>query len=141
MLLEKRCFVPEVAFNRRQIKYLILKENILIITNKNQQLLGQITVLRRHYFQYNILRIYNIVVYPDFQKQGIGTILLKAGFLYFINDQTKYVSLEVEEYNPAVKLYQQFGFVIQRFLPSYYGKNKNGFRMVYNIENNLSSNE
>jgi ribosomal protein S18 acetylase RimI-like enzyme len=55
------------------------------------------------------VRIVDIALLPSFQKQGIGTHLLK-GTLSKAQRTGKSVGIHVERFNPALKWYVQLGF-------------------------------
>ena len=66
----------------------------------------------------DIIDLLNIIVKPEYQNQGIGSILLK----YIIdNKQSKKIMLEVRSKNiNAIKLYQKYDFKIINIRKNYY---------------------
>ena len=66
----------------------------------------------------DIIDLLNIIVKPKYQKQGIGSVLLK----YIIdNKQDKKIMLEVRSKNiNAIKLYQKYDFKIINIRKNYY---------------------
>ena len=66
----------------------------------------------------DIIDLLNIIVKPEYQNQGIGSILLK----YIIdNKQDKKLMLEVRSKNiNAIKLYQKYDFKIINIRKNYY---------------------
>ena len=66
----------------------------------------------------DIIDLLNIIVKPEYQNQGIGSILLK----YIINNkQNKKIMLEVRSKNiNAIKLYQKYDFKIINIRKNYY---------------------
>lgn len=66
----------------------------------------------------DIIDILNIIVKPEYQNQGIGSVLLK----YIIdNKQDKKIMLEVRSKNiNAIKLYQKYDFKIINIRKNYY---------------------
>ena len=66
----------------------------------------------------DIIDLLNIIVKPEYQNQGIGSILLK----YIINNkQNKKIMLEVKSKNiNAIKLYQKYDFKIINIRKNYY---------------------
>ena len=66
----------------------------------------------------DIIDLLNIIVKPEFQNQGIGSVLLK----YIIdNKQDKKIMLEVRSKNiNAIKLYQKYDFKIINIRKNYY---------------------
>ena len=77
----------------------------------------------------DIIDLLNIIVKPEFQNQGIGSILLK----YIIdNKQDKKIMLEVRSKNiNAIKLYQKYDFKIINIRKNYY-KDDNAIIMERN---------
>lgn len=66
----------------------------------------------------DIIDLLNIIVKPEYQNQGIGSVLLK----YIIdNKQGKKIMLEVRSKNiNAIKLYQKYDFKIINIRKNYY---------------------
>ena len=66
----------------------------------------------------DIIDLLNIIVKPEYQNQGIGSVLLK----YIIdNKQDKKIMLEVRSKNiNAIKLYQKYDFKITNIRKNYY---------------------
>lgn len=66
----------------------------------------------------DIIDLLNIIVKPEYQNQGIGSVLLK----YIIdNKQYKKIMLEVRSKNiNAIKLYQKYDFKIINIRKNYY---------------------
>ena len=66
----------------------------------------------------DIIDLLNIIVKPEYQNQGIGSVLLK----YIIdNKQDKKIMLEVRSKNiNAIKLYQKYDFKIINIRKNYY---------------------
>lgn len=77
----------------------------------------------------DIIDLLNIIVKPEYQNQGIGSILLK----YIIdNKQDKKIMLEVRSKNiNAIKLYQKYDFKIINIRKNYY-KDDNAIIMERN---------
>ena len=66
----------------------------------------------------DIIDLLNIIVKPEYQNKGIGSVLLK----YIIdNKQDKKIMLEVRSKNiNAIKLYQKYDFKIINIRKNYY---------------------
>lgn len=69
------------------------------------------------------IRIMDLALLPEWRGRGIGTLLLKS-----LQDEAvslgKGLSIHVEKFNPALRLYERLGFVVQEdrgvyFLLSY----------------------
>ena len=66
---------------------------------------GRLYVHRRE----NEIRIMDIALLPDYQRRGIGTMLLEK-ILAEGADSGKKVSIHVEAFNPALHWYERLGF-------------------------------
>lgn len=55
------------------------------------------------------IRIIDIALLPEYRNAGTGTILLK-GILQEAEQAGKKVSIHVERFNPAMRLYERLGF-------------------------------
>lgn len=77
------------------------------IIEKNGEQIGRLYVDRTE----NEIRVMDIALLPSYRNRGIGRALMQK-----IMDEAaakwQYVSLHVEEMNPAKKLYDRMGFVV-----------------------------
>lgn len=60
-------------------------------------------------FQNAGIRIIDIAILPNWQNQAIGSSLLKD-ILLIAENTNRHVSIHVESFNPAKKLYEKLGF-------------------------------
>lgn len=65
------------------------------------------------------LRLVDISLLPEYRGQGVGTLLV-TGFVERARATQKPVVLHVEMNNPARRLYERFGFVIEEEVGVYY---------------------
>ncbi len=80
------------------------------------------------------VHIGNVAVSRKWQRQGIGSFILSNLLEYFKDVQISY--LEVREHNqPAINLYQKFGFEIMYVRKGYYPDGENALVMVKKISN------
>lgn len=76
------------------------------IIERHGQPIGRIYLFRgRH-----DIRIIDISLMPEARGQGLGTLILQAVFAEAVAAGGKTVSIHVEVYNPAQRLYQRLGF-------------------------------
>ena len=61
--------------------------------------------------QPDTLVIANLQIFPDSQKQGLGTAIIRE-LLWQASQQGISVSLQVLKVNPALKLYERLGFTV-----------------------------
>jgi|MudIll2142460700_1097286.scaffolds.fasta_scaffold393059_2 ribosomal-protein-alanine N-acetyltransferase len=80
------------------------------------------------------IHIGNIAVTRKWQRQGIGAFILSKLLEYFKDVEISY--LEVREHNqPAISLYQKFGFETTYVRKGYYPDGENALVMVKKIIN------
>jgi len=122
-VIEKKCFKEE-AFTKEQILQLLQDYNsISLVARVNNEIAG--FVIGMIYVERNTLHghILTIDVEQRFQRQGIGTLLLKKIEDTFKQKKTKFLHLEVREDNEAaIGLYTKMGYVTIGKLDNYYGK-------------------
>lgn len=121
--IEKECFKEE-AFTRQQILQMLDDYNtISLIAKESNEIAG--FVIGMIYVERNTLHghILTIDVEPRFQRQGIGTLLMKEIEDIFRRKNTKFLHLEVREDNKAaISLYIKLGYVAIGKLDKYYGR-------------------
>lgn len=102
--------------------YHIRKNFFYVAKDDNAEILGYILV-----FAYlKIPRIYSIAISKNARQKGVGTALMK-----FVFDKFSHLRLEVRKDNEnAIALYEKFGFVVEKILPSYYPDGCDGLFMV-----------
>ncbi len=72
--------------------------------------------------------LHKIMVHPDCRGSGIGSALMRAG----LARTTTKTFLTVDPANQhAVKLYENFGFEIERLVPGYYRPHEDRYVMQY----------
>lgn len=81
-------------------------ESQFLIIEHNGIPAGRLYVDRRE----KELHILDIALLPDHQRAGIGTFLLRQ-LMEEASASSKFVSIYVEKFNPALNLYQRLGFV------------------------------
>ncbi len=74
--------------------------------------------------------IMNLAVARGQRRRGLGSALLQAGLDYLRSLGARTVELEVRVSNdPAIRLYQRFGFTIARRMPRYYSDGSDAYLM------------
>ncbi|MCG8482397.1 MAG: ribosomal protein S18-alanine N-acetyltransferase [Clostridia bacterium] len=121
LIIENLCFpMPwsEAAFLNEMLNNAISK--YLVVQHENR-VIGYAGVWR-------ILdegHITNIATHPGFQRNGIARELLKALIQVLEEENITKITLEVRASNePAINLYQQFGFTQAGIRKGYYEDNK-----------------
>jgi len=75
--------------------------------------------------------IVSLAVLKKYRRRGVGTALMKVALEGLKNYGVKEVYLEVRVSNtPAIRLYEKFGFVKKRIIPSYYLDGEDAYLMV-----------
>lgn len=76
----------------------------------------------------------DLAVAPDRRGEGIARRLLSAGLSILASEGDARVKLEVREDNePAISLYREFGFELQRRIPQYYADGETALVMERSI--------
>jgi [ribosomal protein S18]-alanine N-acetyltransferase len=71
----------------------------------------------------NEVHLQKIAAKPDFRRSGISSMLMKAMIRRSLESNGASCLLEVRRSNePAVKLYEKFGFSVQGIRPKYYSE-------------------
>jgi len=128
--IENACFKKNLAYNRRQLRYLLTKaHSSILIETDDITIRGFIIILYRKGTK--IAGIETVNVDPLFRKQGIAKQLLKAAEQDIRKKGMKKIRLEVSTTNQAaLKLYESMGFKKTGFLKNYY---------LYNHEDSLDA--
>lgn len=110
----------------------ILKEELksenryYIVARQGQEIVGFAGITR----MIDEVDIMNIVVRKDKRSKGIGSMLLQKIFEIVKEENVKTITLEVNEKNqPAIKLYQKFGFMPIGLRKKYYHNTDNAIIM------------
>lgn len=79
-----------------------------------------------------------IAVDPEYQKRGIGTLLMQTIEEYLRSKGAKEVKVEVRENNTgALEYYNKIGFEIHKKIPNYYFDGENGIIMKKNLQKKI----
>lgn len=91
-----------------RIKRLIKRPNAYtLVAKKDEKVVGFVSALKEE--DENIIESMHIL--PEFQRQGIGTKLLKSALDWLGNE--KRIVIDVVSYNKnAQRLYERFGFIV-----------------------------
>jgi [ribosomal protein S18]-alanine N-acetyltransferase len=132
--LEKICFPKELAYTRRQLRYLLTRANSNVLIEKTGTTLrGFIIILYRRGTK--VAGVETINVDPVYRKKGIGHRLLTAAEERIRKKGIHKIRLEVAITNQAaIKLYEHAGFQKTMLLKKYYHYDHDGsydaYRMV-----------
>ena len=111
--LEKECF--STPWSEQTIEDAFKTGTRFFVAQKNNSVLGYVgisAILDEGY-------ITNVAVFPEARQQGVASALLNSLFEFAKENGLSFISLEVRESNnPAISLYNKFGFKTE-------GKRKN----------------
>ncbi|OGF52984.1 MAG: hypothetical protein A2Z21_08450 [Candidatus Fraserbacteria bacterium RBG_16_55_9] len=78
--------------------------------------------------------IMNLAIDPSLRRRGLGSLLLRQGMQYLKELGADCAELEVRVSNdPAIRLYENFGFHIQERFPNYYGSGEDAYLMAKSL--------
>lgn len=113
--LERKCFADPWSFEMFQLEATRRGGMVLAAVNESGKLMGFLTAS----YVMDTADLTNIAVYPEYRQQGIGRMLMEH-MLAELGDGVE-VLLEVRVSNqPAIKMYERFGFVPVGTRKNYY---------------------
>ncbi len=124
-------FSIDEIFTPQQIARLIRNSNaITLVVERNAEVVGWATALRRRTLRGITGRLYSIALHPKTRGQGLGEALARAIIHHLHADRCTRIYLEVRTTNdPAIHLYQRLGFAIVRTMPDYYNIDIHAYSM------------
>lgn len=146
-VIEKLCFDSTDVFPKRVFHYYLndFTSLFLIVETKiKNKIIGFIIVSRKKEAIYEII---TLNVHPDWRNKGIGTYLLTQAEEYIIHSIKNKLKPRSSAGNPSIfefifelvvletnkkarMLYEKLGYVFTEIIQNYYGKNRNGVKMV-----------
>jgi ribosomal-protein-alanine N-acetyltransferase len=138
MDIENSCFPGDLAYTRRQMRYLLFKANsTTLVEETDGQITGYVTALFRN--NSGIAGIETIGVSPKHRGKGTGKRLLEAAERKMLDRGASFCRLEVSMGNKAaISMYQKTGYGISEKIPDYYIFRHNGTRAAYRMEKKLA---
>lgn len=127
--LEEICFKEE-TFNKRQLRYLLLKaDSFVLVAELRGKIIGSIVVLLRNHI--SIARVYSLNVHPACRREGIGGLLMDAALELLKEKGFRKATLEAGVNNKAaLSLYRSSGFIVDKTLRHYYKNGGDAFHLV-----------
>jgi ribosomal protein S18 acetylase RimI-like enzyme len=124
--LEYLCFPGDLAYSKRQLRYLLTKANSTVLVETNNKVIrGFIIVLYRKGTK--VAGIETINVDPQYRKKGVALRLLNAAEAGMRKKGIKKIRLEVSTTNhAAIILYGNAGFQKKSILKNYYSYDHEG---------------
>jgi len=131
--LENLCFPKELAYSRRQLRYLLTKANsTILVETRDAFIRGFLIILYQR--GSTVAGIETINVDPKCRKKGIGLRLLSAAEELLRKKGIQRIRLEVAITNlAAVRLYEHAGFQKSMLLKKYYHFDHQGSRDAYRM--------
>lgn len=111
----------------------LVADRALTLVNKDRwgRLLGVATF---HWFE-DVADLNRVVVHPAHRREGIARRLIAAGMEWAEQVGARRVLLEVEERNsPAIRLYEDLGFMVLARRRNYYGSGLDALVMELPLE-------
>ncbi|GEK90550.1 ribosomal protein S18-alanine N-acetyltransferase [Alkalibacterium kapii] len=135
--IEKLCYNGHTPWDRIAVLHEIRYNKnafYIILHNENEEPIAFVGA----WFVMAEAHITNIATIPDYEKQGIGTYLLKEIIYIAEEEKMKKVTLEVRVSNhTAQSLYYTLGFKEGRLKKGYYAKdNEDALEMIYLLDKN-----
>ena len=129
--LDKRCF--SLPWSREDFAR-DLNDNILstyLVAEADSMIIADVGI----WVVLDECHIMTIAVEPDWQKQGIGTMLMLEILRYAREAGATSYTLEVRRSNKAaIALYEKFGFTISGYRRSYYEDNKEDAAIMWKYD-------
>ena len=124
--LEHLCFPGDLAYSKRQLRYLFTKANSTVLVETNNKVIrGFIIVLYRKGSR--VAGIETINIDPQYRKKGVALRLLNAAEVDMKKKGIKKIRLEVSSTNhAAINLYKNAGFQKKSVLKNYYNYDHEG---------------
>lgn len=136
-VLEARSF-PVGPYTRNMLRKIFrMKESYSIIADDNGRIAAYIIVLP---LDKDSADVESIAVDPDYQKSGLGTILMEKIEKVLVEHEFKVSILEVRDRNTAaINFYKKIGYEVVAHLPTYYHELYSGSRGAYRMRKELGS--
>lgn len=132
MDIETAAFDPALynsLATKKSLRHLLRKGNALILlAEKGDRLAGYALVMFRK--TSNKARFYSLAVHPDFQGQGVGSILFQAIEALCGSIGAEALLLEIREDNHVLKnRYEKKGYTPYKIVPDYYADGAAAIKM------------
>lgn len=130
--VERAAFAETDRFSLRQTAGLITNpRGRVFVAEDNGDIVGWIAMLTRRNRSGRSGRMYTVAVSPTQAGRGLGRRLAVHAVGTLDAEGVKRIYLEVRAENArAIALYESLGFRVVRHLPTYYGEDSPGLRMV-----------
>jgi len=131
--LERYCFNPFIAFERRRWRYLISRSVCsVLLVYENKTLIAYLCLFP--HAGWHGVEIRSLAVHWHYRRKGLGKILMRCAESFACQQQFHYLYLSVDCFNePAFSLYQKYGFRIKAQVKDYYGQERDAYRMILSL--------
>lgn len=132
--MERRYFGRH-AFGPGMLLYLVFHAGEgFIVAESGGQVVGYI-VVRRESVRRKRAELPTFAVREDLRGRGIGSALLSQALDYLGRAGVRRIALQVSVRNPgARRLYEKFGFKVERSLTNYYGNAEDALLMARTVD-------
>ena len=130
LVIEKRCFRAH-RFTRKNFTYHVeAPSSISAVAEIGGLVIGYVAGIKYGGRQRKTARLHSMAVLPRWRKGGIGSLLLKHFEREAAKRGARLATLEVRKTNRiAQALYRRRGYEVERVLPNYYAKGRDGLKM------------
>jgi len=126
--LDRLCFSPETAFSRDVFESCLAAATCRNFGIERERELIAFAVL--HFPGPHAAHLFTLDVHPDFRRQGLADALMAEIEKRARAGAVRRIALQVAVDNePAIALYQKWGFSIRTVLKNYYGRGKDAYLM------------
>lgn len=133
---EQLLYMFDLMYNKDTLKERVLTGNEFYIARINKLDIGFMETVNNHSDKLSVSKIY---IDPNFQKKGIGKIMIEFLEKEARTNKFKSLSLNVNRFNPAQHFYTKMGFHIEKEIDIEIG---NGYLMEdYIMKKELSDNQ
>jgi ribosomal protein S18 acetylase RimI-like enzyme len=133
--IDQECFPPGIAYSRRELSYYMkLRGAFTIVADDEKGAIAGFIVAQKH--QRGMGHVVTIDTLKPHRRSGLGTMLMNEveSRLKAAGCDAMFLEAAVDNL-PAIKFYEQRGYVVVKTLPSYYPNNLDGLLLVKRFQN------
>jgi len=129
--LEKGTFGRHAFDGATFVYFAFSRSHRFLVARDRSEMIGYVVGRQSGWGRRKQGHIVSIAVRDDHRRHGLGATLLTEVLAQLRDAGVEEVVLEVGETNDsAIRLYQRFGFEVDRTLPNFYGPGEHALRMV-----------
>ena len=136
ILIQEACYHGKAPWGRMAVNNELRNKHtaFFLMSHMQEEAVAFIGISMRN----DSLHVTNIATVPEYQKQGVGTFLIKTVIDLAKQLQRRKITLEVRMSNETAKsLYRKLGFIDDRIKKNYYHNNgEDALDMIYRLDEN-----